>query len=337
MQGIAKLSVNDPRWLSLIEQDPTATVFHHPAWIELLSACYGYNSFVLALLEMDDQICAGVPIAEINDHLTSRRYVALPFSDYCTPLYRNEETLSLLANILVEQQQAKRFPRVEIRSALPALPHIQVMAPFVRHSMLLEPDSAQVAKRAHRQQMQNVRTAEKNGIRIVRGTGLAEVRAFYQLHSLSRRKHGVPVQPWKFFKLVTHYLLEQNLGFVLLAYKENTCISAGLFLHWKKTLYYKYSAIDENSLNLRPNHLVTWTAMNWGCEYGFTTFDFGRADLEDEGLRAYKRRWGADEVPLSYSYIPSAPALVVGGNGRTQYIAKGSDPPFPCLGLPDGW
>jgi CelD/BcsL family acetyltransferase involved in cellulose biosynthesis len=316
------LAPRDPRWLSLIEKDSTATIFHHPAWMELLSACYGYRPFIFAIPDRNGQVCAAVPIAEVKNLLKSRRYVALPFTDYCQPLFRDEESLCSLAASLVEQQQTKRFPKLEIRSALPAQANIQTSSPFVLHTVPLDPDFTRVAKRANRQQIQNVRKAEKNDIRIVRGTGLAEVRAFYRLHSLNRRKHGVPVQPWNFFKLLTRLLLEEGLGFMLLAYKEEACISAGLFLHWQRTLTYKYSATDEAYLNVSPNHLVTWTAMKWGCENGFTTFDFGRAEREDEGLRAYKCRWGAGEIPLTYSYIPSASGMITRGDGRLSTMLK---------------
>lgn len=316
------LQTTDPRWLSLIEQDPAATIFHHPAWMELLTACYGYRAFIFAVKGRDGQIRAGIPMAEVNDHLTPRRWVALPFSDYCAPLSVEEGGSGALADALVEQQQAKQSPRIEVRWTLPEQEHLQVQSSYVLHTVPLERDEAKVAKRSHRQQMQNVRTAEKNEIRIVRGAGLDEVRAFYRLHSLSRRKHGVPVQPWSFFKLLTEKLLARDLGFVLLAYKEDACISAGLFLNWQKTLTYKYSATDEASQNLRPNHLATWTAMQWGCANGYTRFDFGRADLEDEGLRSYKRRWGAEETPLCYSYIPTAPQASKAGDGKLGGLLK---------------
>jgi CelD/BcsL family acetyltransferase involved in cellulose biosynthesis len=313
---------DDPRWLRLIEKDPAATIFHHPAWMEMLSAAYGYRPFVFAIPDRNGQVCAAIPIAEVKNLLKSRRYVALPFTDYCRPLFRDEESFCLLADTLVKQQQAARFSKLEIRSALPAQANIQTYSPFVLHTVPLDSDFTRVAKRANRQQMQNVRKAEKNDVRIVRGTGLAEVRAFYRLHSLNRRKHGVPVQPWNFFQLLTRLLLEQGLGFVLLAHKEDACISGGLFLHWQRTLTYKYSATDNACLNLSPNHLVTWAAMKWGCENGFTTFDFGRAELDDEGLRAYKCRWGADEIPLVYSYIPSASGMIARRDGRISTMLK---------------
>ncbi len=317
-----KFFVNNPRWLNLIENDPAATIFHHPAWMEVLSSCYGYRPFIFAFVDNNEQVCAGIPFADINNHLTPHRWVSLPFSDYCTPLYRDKENLRQLANALVELQQTHRCPRAEVRTTLPVLPGVQVCSPYVLHTVTLGADPALMARQANRQQMQNVRTAEKNEIRIVRGVNLAEVRTFYRLHRLSRRRHGVPVQPWNYFKLLTKFILEKNLGFVLLAYKADHCISAGLFLHWKRTLTYKYSATDEAYLNLRPNHLVTWTAMKWGCENGFTIFDFGRADLEDEGLRAYKCRWGASEVPLLYSYLPNIPKAATSVNRKFGMIAN---------------
>lgn len=323
MSELVEFSPHDPRWQCLIEQDPAATIFHHPAWMEVLAASYGYRPFILAVTGADGQVRAGLPLAEIRAFPTARRFVALPFSDYCTPLYRDEAALLALASGLAAQQRAGRLPRLEVRAALPELPGVYARAPFVLHTVALECDPAQVAKRAHRQQIQNAHTAEKNGVRVERGVGLEAVGEFYRLHSLTRRKHGVPVQPWKFFRLLREGLLEKGHGFVLLAYQGETCISAGLFLHWGKTLTYKYSATAEASQALRPNHLVTWTAMEWGCQNGFTTFDFGRADLEDEGLRAYKRRWGAAETPLSYSYIAASPPPEAHGEGRLGGLLKG--------------
>jgi lipid II:glycine glycyltransferase (peptidoglycan interpeptide bridge formation enzyme) len=97
------------------------------------------------------------------------------------------------------------------------------------------------------------------------------------------------------------------LGFILLAYAGDQCIAAGLFLHWQKILVYKYASSDDTGQGLRPNHLLTWTAIRWGCENGYKIFDFGRTDIENEGLRTFKNRWGADEIPLSYSYFPAKP------------------------------
>ena len=44
-------------------------------------------------------------------------------------------------------------------------------------------------------------------------------------------------------------------------------------------------------------------AIRWACEAGFQSFDFGRTEIENEGLRAFKSGWGAHEIELPYTYF----------------------------------
>lgn len=302
------IPINDPQWIERIHNDPCAMIFHHPEWVGLFSRCYGCKSMVFSIQSDDGTLQAGIPLASMKRPLSTRRWIALPFSDYCTPLADDDHSRQNLLHSLADQALMHSIKRVEIRWSAGFPPYQQESGQFVHHSIPLEPDPVNVAGRVHRQQMQNVLRAQKDGIRIQHGTSLADMRTFYRLHTITRRKHGIPVQPWIFFTSLQR-ILENGLGFILLAYYNNQCISAGLFLHWGKTLTYKYSATDPRSYSLRPNHLITWTAIQWGCENTFTTFDFGRSDVEDKGLRSFKCRWGAIETPLVYSYLPSIPKL----------------------------
>jgi CelD/BcsL family acetyltransferase involved in cellulose biosynthesis len=99
-------------------------------------------------------------------------------------------------------------------------------------------------------------------------------------------------------------------------------LAAGLFLHWYHTLTYKYSASDDEGQKLKPNHLLTWTAIRWGCENGFKIFDFGRTDVKDEGLRTFKNRWGAKELPLIYSTLSTVTERA--SSGRLMMIMQKS-------------
>ena len=51
---------------------------------------------------------------------------------------------------------------------------------------------------------------------------------------------------------------------------------------------------------LRPNNLLTWKALQWYCEHGFTRLCFGRTERDQEGLRRYKLGWGATEEQIQY-------------------------------------
>jgi hypothetical protein len=304
---LIRLDPLDDRWIAFIESDPQANIFHHPAWVNLLAECYGYQPFILTLSSDGERISAGLPLLNVTSHLTGRRWVSLPFTDYCNPLYCDDDAFKQLTKEIAHLSQNKNTPQIEVRWALPELVDVQFNPLFVKHSLNLDQDIEAISKSLHRTQRQNIKTAEKNNVQIIRGENLDALRVFYHLHCLTRRRQGVPVQPWKFFELLYNRLITHELGFILLAYAGDQCIAAGFFLHWNKTLVYKYASSGEIGQDLRPNHLLTWTAIRWGCENGYKIFDFGRTDIENEGLRTFKNRWGAEEVPLSYSFFPTKP------------------------------
>jgi lipid II:glycine glycyltransferase (peptidoglycan interpeptide bridge formation enzyme) len=203
--------------------------------------------------------------------------------------------------------EAGDVPRIEIRWELPACPPIQSYRAYYLHTVKLTPDPQAVMKGFERTHRQNIGTAAKRGVHIERGTGPEHLRCFYAMQLETRRRFGLPVQPWKFFDLLGKQILAQGLGFILLAYKDAECLAGGLFLHWQKTLTYKYAASSGKDQEYRPNNLLSWTAMQWGCENGCTAFDLGRTDLENAGLRRFKKGWGAEESPLTYSMLSATP------------------------------
>jgi lipid II:glycine glycyltransferase (peptidoglycan interpeptide bridge formation enzyme) len=159
----------------------------------------------------------------------------------------------------------------------------------------------------------NIRKAERTGVRVVLGRAPADVRRFYGLHLLTRRRLGAPVQPRRFFDLLAARLLARDEGFVLTAYVDDVPAAAAVFLVGNGTLIYKYGASDARYWEHRPNNLLFREAIRWGCEHGCHTFDWGRTDLEDEGLRQFKMGWGAREEPLVYAVIAAAPPRPASG------------------------
>ncbi len=113
----------------------------------------------------------------------------------------------------------------------------------------------------------------------------------------------MPVQPWRFFQLLGEELLKPGFGYILLAYKESECIAASIFLRWKNVLTYKFGASSFDGLIYRPNNLIMWAAIQWGCENGCSLLDFGRTEIENKGLRKFKNGFGAQEMPLVYSFL----------------------------------
>ncbi len=304
------VSPSDPRWIELGAGDPTANIFHHPAWLALLSASYGYRPFVLAAMSQSGAIEAGLPFMEVKTPLKGSRWASLPFTDHCTPLACSPAALDRLGQQLqaiAGQAGQDRKPAIELRGYALQRPSVQKTAEFAFHSLDIRPDPSSLLRGCHSMHRRNIKAARSAGVRITQGSSAEHMEQFYRLHLLTRRKQGVPVQPRRFFKLLRETLLEQGLGFIQLAYHGDRCIAAAVFLHWHKTLTYKYGASDPGALNLRPNNLLFWSAIEWGHEHGFERFDMGRSDIDNAGLRAFKSRWGAEESLLTYVTLSDQP------------------------------
>ncbi len=312
----------DEQWLSLVKADPQASIFHHPAWMDLLAECYGFRPFVAAVSSPDGQIAAGLPLMEVNTVLSRRRWVALPFSDHCAPLYRSPASLRQLVDGLVTLAYQSRTPDIEIRWAVDhraAKSH----SDHVLHVLELGSDAGAVAGRFHRMHSRNIDTALKKGVRVELGNTAKHVEAFYRLHVDTRRRQGTPVQPAKFFQLLARRLIEPGLGYVLLAYFGSECIAASVYLHWNRTLTYKFGASQDDSLSLRPNNLIFWEAIRWGCEQGYAVLDMGRTSIENTGLRDFKGRWGAQETLLTYSMLSSRDVRFTNDGSLLMPVMKG--------------
>jgi serine/alanine adding enzyme len=300
------INPSDPRWMDLVYSSAEANIFHHPAWIELLTKSFEDPTFIFAIPDEQGRLAAGTPIAEMGKLFSKRRWVALPFSEYCVPLYRSITSLNQLKDELTKTALKRSGPRIEIRYNLPASVFIQTQSRYYRHTLRLNEDIEQVIKQFSPRQMAHIRSLEKDGFYVASGTSLKEVKTFYKLHISTTKRQGIPVQPWSFFEHLAHNLIEQRLGYVLTAYnKEKGCVAAGVFLYWNKKLTCKYIATDAAWQHLHPELLLIWTAISWGCANGYEFFDFGRTDDGDDEQLAMKRQWGAEETRLTYSYIAS--------------------------------
>jgi CelD/BcsL family acetyltransferase involved in cellulose biosynthesis len=292
----------DPRWTEFILSHADASVFYHPSWLSTIESTYGYCPACLAA-ESGGELVGILPLLEVHSWLTGRRGVCLPFSDSCVPLANESGVVRSLLSAASGLCEEKGWKYVEIRGQVNH-PSVSLSAQFKTHRLRLHPDADKVAATfGKRQVRQGIAHAIRDGVTIERRSDRSAMQEFTRLNALTRRKLGVPPQPDAWFLNLLDNLIAHNLGFVSIASLGGRSIAASVFLCFNNTIYYKYSASDERFLTVRPNNLIVWDAIQWGCENGYSAFDFGRTDIECEGLRDYKKGWGAVESDLSYYRI----------------------------------
>lgn len=326
------LDPGDMRWQKLVGSDPESNIFHHPAWAQVLSECYGYPSFVFAELDENAELTAGIPVMLVDSWLTGRRWVSLPFTDHCAALRQGAATERHLVRALLHLARERHIPKVELRWLYEHDPLLQHTSLNVLHKVALCPDSQEVARHFSPSHRRNIATAQRRGVCIRRGETVEDLARFYLLHAETRRSQGVPVQPWRFFRLIEKWILRRGLGFVLLAFHGDQCLAGAVFMHWQKTLTYKYGASHTAGLPFRPNNLIFWEAIRWGCENGYCIFDLGKTDVSNSGLRAFKTGWAAKEIPLTYSTFSQNHSKPEQANVTRVVLEKviRNSPPWVC-------
>jgi CelD/BcsL family acetyltransferase involved in cellulose biosynthesis len=328
----SELQVSDPRWNAFVADSREALAFHRPEWVELLAECYGYRPFVLAVMDGGD-VTAGVPVLEVRTLRRRRRWVSLPFTDACPPLLTPCVDSGEFARALAAARTAAAVDSFEIRAPVPATHGAHPCCDAVTHTTRLSAEADDLRARFHRSQVQrNIRRAERESKLTIRRADRPHdlTHTFYRLHVQTRRRLGMPAQPRRFFEALWSRVLAPGHGWLLLAETAgHTPVAGAVFLSGTTTLTYKYGASDAAFWRLRPNHLLFWHALRTACEDRYESFDWGRSDLEDQSLRAFKSGWAADESRLVYTTL--ADAAPRPGSGRALGAARvvlRRSPPF---------
>jgi CelD/BcsL family acetyltransferase involved in cellulose biosynthesis len=307
---LRRLVCEDQRWIAFLSAREDASPFHHPAWLAVLRESYGFPTSVIAFTSEDERVMGGLPVAEVSKPFGARRWVSLPFTDYCPPLLAPGVELRAVLSELEALRQTEGMRSLELRGGQAHPGQTDGLIPAgVRHVLALDNEPSKMFASFKSSTRRNVRAALAKGVRVERRDGKADLtETFYRLQSLTRRRLGVPVQPRRYFESLWRNLIATKLGFLLLAFVEERPVAGAIFLEWNGVTVYKHGASDHAYWPLRPNDLLFSRAIDASAARGVRFFDFGRSAWEDEGLRRFKRGWGASEYELVYTMLAPEPA-----------------------------
>ena len=288
-----------PGWDELVRSHPDCSIFHLSGWAEVLKRAYGFSPHYILSIEKS-VLRFALPLFEIRSLLTGRRGVSLPFSDYCDPLTSDKESAFEILPWLIDYGKERAWNYIELRTLKELPVGMPPSETYFRHELELHPDPDQILKTFRDSTVRNIRKAQKAGVAVRVDVSEEGVKEFYRLNCLTRREHGLPPQPYRFFTLLHEHLMSKGFGFIVLAEKNGIAIAGNLYLHFGDRVYYKYGASDRSHQDLRASNLVMWEAIQWYAKEYFRTLCFGKTELFHDGLRQFKTGWGMRESRIHY-------------------------------------
>ena len=136
----------------------------------------------------------------------------------------------------------------------------------------------------------NIRKAIKYGVSVEPASTRDEISAYYAIYLDWSRRKGLPIASEE--ELQQAFALTGNR--LLLLARHQGRIIAGLVIRYFVHGVMEYAANNslESALRLRPNDLLHWRAIEWGCREGIAKYSLG-------GTHLFLRKFGGEVVPTT--------------------------------------
>lgn len=304
-----------PGWDDLLLSTPDYSFFHSSAWAKVLFETYGYTPKYFSIID-GGRLLALIPVMEVNSFLTSRRGVSLPFTDYCEPVISNGIPFQSLFEHIIENGKKCGWKSLELRSNSDLLPSTLPSLTYLGHVLDLSQSEAQVFSHFRDSTKRNPQKAMREGVEVKIDHSLESVKEFYRLNCMTRKEHGLPPQPFHFFKKIYDHVISKNLGMVVLTSFGQENVAGAIYFHFGEKAVYKYGASNKKFQHLRANNLVMWEAIKWYCQNGYKSLCLGRTEPENQGLIQFKSGWGTTEQPINYYRYDLSKGSFVRGSSK---------------------
>lgn len=286
--------IGDSNWNALITPQPKHSFFHTAEWAKVLAETYGYAPAYFKAGEADGR-CSILPLMEVDSWLTGRRGIALPFTDDCEPLCPDAGAFQKLFEGVVEFGKSRNWKYLELRGGRELFGEVPASLSFYGHGLDLTVGEEKLFSGLESSVRRAIRKAEKSGVMVEILQSAEAMQIFYSLQCRTRKKHGLPPQPFKFFLNIHRHILSQDMGIVVLARHAGRPVAAAVYFYFGGRAIYKFGASDEAFQDLRGANLVMWAAIKEFVRRGMKHLDFGRTSLDNDGLRKFKLGWGTKE------------------------------------------
>ncbi len=301
----------EPAWETFVESHPDATIYHTLAWRRATVESLGHRPKYLRALSPSGEVIGALPLFEVRA-IGGKALVSVPLRDKGGPLVHDSAVarqLALAAAELARKAKAKvalKFPPPGLDEALTSA-GFTVEKHWITTIVPVAMGEDQLWNDVFRSPTRRAVNKARNSGMIPRwSTDESDLAWFYRVFLMTRKKLGVPAYPFAFFQAIWRHLLPSGCVRLLLVEKEGVAQGALLVLPYKREVVSAYMGSNPDAKDARVNDLLFWEAIRWSAVSGFQSFYFGADSPLQEGLLAYKRKWGGEQFTIpNYFYSPS--------------------------------
>jgi len=323
-----KIHVLDPlidtRWAEFVASHPSASVFHDRGWLEALARTYGYELYALTSAPFDQPLENGLVVCRVSSWITGARLVSLPFSDHCEPLLHDRDEAEEFVRWMQDACDLQKWNYVEVRPLSASYEPgngLQPSRSYWFHELDLSPSLEQIFGQLHKDSIRRkIQRAEREGLSYEIGHSEQLMEKFYGLLLKTRRRHRLLPQPRVWFKNLLECMRDKLQ--IRVAKKDGVPVATLLTLRHGVSVVYKYGCSDEKFHHLGGMPFLFWKLIEESKASGVEKIDFGRTDLNNEGLIAFKDKFGTSKRLLTYYRYAKTKKQGVAGISESQTLRQ---------------
>lgn len=299
------------RWEAFVQARPQATLSHRSGWKAVVESAYGKRCFCL-VAHRDDVWKGLLPLVHMRGRLAGNRLVSMPFLDQGGILSESAEVAAALRRAACGLAARLGATGLDLRGSVPAEPP----EPAAADGLSASGDPAVASERfrlvlplgSSRDDLwqaiggkvrNQVRKSEKEDL-VTRRADRGALGRFYQVFAANMRDLGSPVHSRRFFAAIFDTFGE-GARLYLTVDGRGCPVAGGVALRFADTVVVPWASALRSARSACPNHSLYWRILCDALEEGARFFDFGRSS-EGSGTFHFKRQWGAEPLPLEWSF-----------------------------------
>lgn len=300
---IVGLSEGGQQWLSYLDSDARANICHHPAWGSIFRETFGFDSFLI-LHRTGGRIDGGLPLVSIDQRITGRALISMPFINYGGILGQNHDTINDIVTVCRDIVKSGSYGFVELRHLKSGHENLTDKSEQKRITFQLDINRPidDIFGGFKKQMRTRIRKSEKQGLTFYQGQ--ERIEDFYNLFAQGQKELGTPVLPKRYFISVFKHLA--NHALMMIAYKNDVPVGGKLIIKFKDRVIMTRGCYPKRHKNLLANYYLTWILIQQLALGPYRILDFGRS-APGSGGHLYKSNWGPEEIPIYTDYIVGDP------------------------------
>ena len=308
-------NVSKEQWTSFLHRCSSATIYHTPEWKSFLEKTFGYEPHYLFAKDENENIVGLLPLFDVKSKLTGNRLCSVPFSHTCGPIGDNQ-SLSMLVDEAISIFDDSEAKFIEIRNPI-KLNNFENINSYSTYILDVSKNIDEIWKNLSSNARRATRKSKKIGLHVRATNDISDLKIFYDINCMTKKKIGVPCHPWKHFKNMFD-IFKGNILLYVVEYNDEI-IAGGIREYYHETIIAGYAAADPNYVNLNPYNALNWKTIEDASNSGYKYYDLGRVSYDNKGLMFFKSRWGTTEKKLYYSFYPKNPMSLAENRDNFKY------------------